>query len=61
MPTREPRILRPAWEDLAEIADHLVYVLGVRTVGETADVILDTIGPLGSVPYLGPLHHDSVL
>lgn len=58
---REPRILRSAWEDLAEIADHLAYVSGARTAEETADAILDTIGLLCSMPYLGPLHHDSVL
>lgn len=61
MSTREPRVLLSAWEDLAEIADHLTYASRLRAAEETTDAILDTIGLLGSVPYLGPLRHDPVL
>lgn len=61
MPSREPRILQSAWDDLAEIADYLVRVSGERTAEDTTDAILDTIELLGATPFLGPLHHDRVL
>ena len=61
MSGREPRILQSAWNDLAEIADYLVRVSGVRAAEETTDAILDAIELLGATPFLGPLHHDRVL
>lgn len=61
MPGREPRILQAAWEDISSIADYLMQSASVRTAEETTDDILGTIELLGSMPYLGPLHHDPVL
>ena len=61
MPVHEPQILQSAWEDIAGIADYLLQNVGARAAEETTDKLLDTIGLLGSMPYLGPLHHDPVL
>lgn len=61
MPGREPRILQAAWENISSIADYLMQNASVRTAEETTDAILGTIELLGSMPYLGPLHHDPVL
>lgn len=61
MPTRKPQILQSTWEDVAEIANCLVHVSGERAAEKTTDAILDTIELLGTMPYLGSLHHDPVL
>ena len=56
-----PRIQLSAYEDIAEIAEHLKRAASVRVASEMVERILDKIDLLAATPYLGPLHHDPVL
>lgn len=56
-----PRILASALEDISAIADYHLRRVGPGSAESVADKLLDSIALLGTTPYLGPLHHDSVL
>lgn len=57
----KPILLTPAWGDLSSIADYLAGQAGPATSEKVVNAILDNIDLLENMPYLGPIHHDSVL
>ena len=54
-------ILLPAWEDLNQIADFHMKMVGPASAQKIMDEILDAISKLSIFPLMGSLHWDPVL
>ena len=54
-------ILLPAWEDLNQIADFHMKMVGPISAQKITDEILDAISKLSLFPLMGSLHWDPVL
>lgn len=57
----KPMILAAAFDDILRIADYRIKAVGLRSAHEITDKLLATIDLLGTMPLMGPLHHDPVL
>ena len=57
----KPVILATAWEDIEHIADRHMRSSGAASAEHVTDALLDANELLESMPYLGPVHSDSLL
>ena len=61
MPKYRVKLLSSAWEDMDQIANYHLAMVGPNSAAKVTDAILDTVERLESFPYMGTLHPDPVL